>query len=227
MIPRLVPLLAIALLIPLCLPGIAANEDAPRKPSQVMTYHGAGWLERPEREEEERPDEVIAAMELEEGDVVADIGCGTGYFARRIAKVVGDTGKVYGVDIQPEMIEFLKDLCEKEGVENVIPVLSEETDPLLEKGSIDWMILADVYHEFQQPEPMLAKMHEALKDDGKICLLEYRLLGDTAKHIKIDHRMSVKQVLKEWQAANFELVDLQEFLPHQHLFIFQKRPACR
>jgi ubiquinone/menaquinone biosynthesis C-methylase UbiE len=209
----------------LTVPSIA-QEDAfdKREPAQVMSFHGAGWLERASREEEEHSSEVIAFMKLENGDVVADIGCGTGYFGRRIAKEVAPDGKVYGVDIQPEMLEMLKEFCEKEDIDNLEPVLGTETDPKLPKGELDWMILVDVYHEFQQPEPMLAKMREALKPDGRVALLEYRLHGETASHIKLEHRMSVEQVLAEWNAAGFELVDLQEFLPSQHFFIFGKDP---
>jgi predicted methyltransferase len=195
-----------------------------REPAPVMSYHGAEWLERPSRVEEERPDEVIAAMGLKDGDVAVDMGCGTGFFARRMAKAVAPTGKVYGVEIQPEFLEMLKDFCEEEGISNVVPVLGDEDDPKLPKGGIDWILLVDVYHEFQEPEPMLAKMLESLKPDGKIALVEYRLLGDTAEHIKVEHRMSVQQVLSEWNPAGFELIDLQEFLPSQHLFIFQKDP---
>ena len=204
--------------------AFAQDEVPERKPSNVMSYHGAAWLERPERLEEEQPYKVIEAMNLEPGDIVADVGCGTGYFARKIAKEVGPEGKVYGVDIQPEFLKMLEDLCEEEGINNVIPVLGDEDDPKLPKGKIDWIIMADVYHEFQQPEPMLARMLESLAPDGKIALLEYRLEDDSADHIKIDHRMSVKQVLAEWNPAGFELIDLLEFLPHQHFFIFHKRP---
>ncbi len=207
---------------------VALGQETPteetREPAPVMSYHGAEWLERPSRVEEERPDEVIAAMGLKDGDVVVDLGCGTGFFARRMAKAVAPTGKVYAVDIQPEFLEMLKEFCAKEGITNVVPVLGDEDDPKLPKGEIDWIILVDVYHEFQQPEPMLARMRESLKPDGKIALVEYRLLGDTAEHIKVEHRMSVKQVLAEWNPAGFELVDLQEFLPSQHFFIFQKDP---
>ncbi|MBI5095928.1 MAG: class I SAM-dependent methyltransferase [Candidatus Hydrogenedentes bacterium] len=210
--------------------GALAESAAPgqvlgdRKPAEVMTFHGAEWLERPDREKEEKPDDVINAMELKPGDVAVDMGCGTGYFARRMAKKVGPSGKVYGVDIQPEMLDLMKGLCAKEGITNVVPVLGAEDDPKLPKGAVDWMILVDVYHEFQNPKPMLAKMFESLKPTGKIALVEYRGEGDSAKHIKSEHRMSVKQVLSEWNPAGFELVDLQEFLPAQHLFIFQKRP---
>ena len=201
-----------------------ADETGPRVPAPVMTFHGADWLERPEREEEERPDEVIKVMGLKPGDVVADIGCGTGYFSRRMAKAVAPEGKVYGVEIQPEFLEMLKSRCADEKITNVLPVLGEEDDPRLPKESIDWMLLVDVYHEFQKPQPMLAHMRESLKPGGKIALLEYRGEGETARHIKAEHRMTVKQVLAEWNAAGFELVDLQEFLPAQHLFVFQRDP---
>jgi len=201
----------------------AQPED--RAPAPVMSFHGADWLERPERDQEERPDEVIAAMGLKPGDVVADIGCGSGYFARRFAKAVGETGKVYGVEIQQEFLDLMQERCKRDKIGNVVPVLGTETDPLLPEGSCDWIFLADVYHEFQQPKPMLAAMLKALKPGGRVCLVEYRLLGDTAKHILEVHRMSVKQVLAEWQPAGFELVDLLDFLPSQHLFIWKKRES--
>lgn len=190
-----------------------------------MSYRGAAWLERPERDEEERPHEVIERMNLQAGGVVADIGCGTGYYARMIAKEVGNSGKVYGVDVQPEMLEYLKEYCAKEGITNVVPVLGETADPKLPEASCDWMILADVYHEFQNPQSMLEAMGKSLKPDGKIALLEYRLEGDSAAHIKEDHRMSVEQVLAEWEPAGLELIERYEFLPSQHFFIFRKAPV--
>lgn len=204
-----------------------AQEAPARKPAPVMTFHGADWLERPERDLEERPAEVIAAMGLKPGDVVADIGSGTGYFARRFARAVGEAGMVYAVEIQPEFIEMMKERNAHEKITNIVPVLGNEKDPLLPEGSCDWIFLADVYHEFQYPQEMLAAMKKALKPEGKICLVEYRLLGETAQHIKEEHRMSVKQVLSEWQPAGYELLDLLDFLPSQHLFIWHRRPGCK
>lgn len=206
--------------------AFAQETAAPEKrtPAAVMSFHGAAWLERPGRDEEERPYEVLEYMKLENGDVVADIGCGTGYFGRKIAKAVAPDGKVYGVDIQPEFIEMIKEFCEKEGITNVVPILGDDDNPKLPEGELDWIIMADVYHEFQKPQAMLDEMRKALKSDGRVALLEYRLNGETASHIKLEHRMSVAQVLSEWNPAGFELVDLQEFLPSQHLFIFGKDP---
>lgn len=202
-----------------------AQETKPqsdRTPAPVMSFRGAPWLERSSRDQEEQPYRVLEAMQLKPGDVVADIGCGTGYYARKMARLVAPEGKVYGVDIQPEMLDMMMEFCDKEKIGNVIPVLGDTDDPHLPKERIDWMILADVYHEFQAPEIMLARMRESLKPGGKIALLEYRLKGTTAAHIKTEHRMSVEQVMSEWTPAGFELVDLHEYLPSQHLFIFQK-----
>ncbi len=212
-------------LVSFSLSSRAENEAHPatnRIPAHVMSYRGANWLERDERYLLEQPDRVIATMRLKPGDVVADIGSGSGYFTRRLAKAVLPTGTVYGVDIQPEMNAILAENCKKEGIANVEIILSEEADPKLPADSVDWMLLVDVYHEFQQPIPMLAKMREALKPGGKVALLEYRLHGDTGAHIKKDHRMSVEQVLAEWEPAGFRLVKRHEFLPTQHMFIFEK-----
>ncbi len=112
-----------------------------RVPAPFMTYHGADWLERPERVAEEMPDEMLAAMGLEDGDVVADIGAGSGFHTRRMARVVAPSGTVYAVDIQPEMLEILQGYVEEEGVTGIVPVLSEFDDPRLPEGEIDWILL--------------------------------------------------------------------------------------
>ncbi|MCH8811469.1 MAG: methyltransferase domain-containing protein, partial [Gemmatimonadetes bacterium] len=169
--------------------------DLPQRiPAPFMSYQGAGWLERPERVAEEMPDAMVAIMGLEDGDVVADIGAGSGFFTRRMARLVAPTGTVYAVDIQPEMLEILQGYVEEEGVTGVVPVLSEFDDPKLPEGEIDWILLVDVYHEFGNHEAMLTKMREALKSDGRVALLEYRVEDGTGDHIKGDHRMSVRQV---------------------------------
>lgn len=220
---------ALALLAPLLLleAGAAVAQELSlelpeRVPAPVMSYRGADWLERPEREREELPQEVLDVMGLEDGDMVADLGAGSGYYTRRMAPLVGPTGRVYAVDIQPEMLEILRDNIEDEGITNVVTVLGEADDPRLPEGEIDWIFLADVYHEFSDPETMLARMRDALGPGGRVALLEYRVEDGTGDHILADHRMSVRQVLSEWLPAGFELVELHEFLPGQHLFIFQE-----
>lgn len=196
----------------------------PRQPANVMPFHGAAWLEREGRVEEERPDEVLQAMDLAPGMQVAEVGAGTGFFARRIGPAVAPGGKVYAVDIQAEMLDLLREYAARDGVDNVVPVLGTETDPKLPRGAIDRMLLVDVYHEFQQPAPMLERMRESLAPGGRVVLVEYRAEDDSAAHIKADHRMTADQVLAEWLPAGFELVERRETLPSQHLFVFRVRP---
>src|SRR5687767_4364187 len=145
-------MLAIALLVASC----AARNPEPvapgqRPPAPVMSTAGVGWLERSEREEEERPDLVLAAMELEPGDVIADVGAGSGYFTRRLARAVGETGRVYANDVQQDMLDILQANIAREELTNVIPVLGTASDPKLPQGSLDWVLLVDVYHEMQEP----------------------------------------------------------------------------
>jgi predicted methyltransferase len=215
--------LATSLLAVLLLPGLLAA-DGTRRPAPVMGWQGAGWLEREDRDREQRPDEVIRTMGLRDGDVVADVGAGTGYFTRRLAWAVAPRGRVYAVEIQPEMIALLKQGVEKAGLTNVVPVLGTAEDPRLPPAALDWILLVDVYHELQQPKAVLAKMREALKPTGRVALVEYRLEGPTALHIRKEHRMSPKQVLAEWEPAGFRLAARHEFLPTQHFFVFEKAP---
>ena len=215
----LTALLVLAALVP-----ALAGADSPRRPAPVMGWQGAAWLERADRDEEQRPDEVIRKMGLRDGQVVADLGAGSGYFTRRMAQAVAPTGRVYAVDVQPEMIALLKDNLEKAGLTNVVPVLGTADDPKLPRESLDWILLVDVYHELQQPKAVLARVREALKPTGRVALVEYRLEGLTALHIREEHRMSPKQVLAEWEPAGFRLVKRHEFLPTQHFFVFEKAP---
>ena len=215
--PALGPWIA---LLALCLvSGVSAGE---RRPTPVMGVQGAPWLEREGREKEQRPDEIIRTMGLADGQVVADLGCGTGWFSRRLARAVAPRGRVYAVDIQPEMLRLMQGYLDQEGITNVVPILGDVDDPKLGPGSLDWILLVDVYHELQQPKAMLARIRESLKPEGRVALVEYRAEGDTAAHIRPEHRMSVDQILEEWTPAGFRLVARREDLPTQHLLIFDK-----
>jgi ubiquinone/menaquinone biosynthesis C-methylase UbiE len=199
-------------------------EAPPRTPAQVLGYEGgAEWLEREGRAELEKPEIVLKSMHLKNGDVVADLGAGTGFYTRRLARAVAPKGKVWANDIQPEMLERLKELAAQEGISNIVNVVGTETDPKLPAHTFDWILLVDVYHEFQQPAPMLARIREALKPNGRVALVEYRAEDDSAAQIHPDHKMTVEQVLAEWVPAGFVHVETIEELPSQHLFVFAAR----
>jgi SAM-dependent methyltransferase len=193
-----------------------------REIAHVMGHPGAGWLERPEREEEEKPGLVLQAIKLQRGDWVADIGAGTGYFSWRMAKEVGSEGKVYAVDVQPEMLEILREKMKERSVTNVVPVLGSMTDPRLPPGSVDLVIMVDVYHEFSHPYEMMEAICRALKPKGRVVFVEYRA-EDPGVPIKAIHKMREEQVKKEAELHPLDWVETNRVLPRQHILIFQKR----
>ncbi len=195
-----------------------------RNIADVMGFGGAPWLERSEREEEEAPEKALDAIGIQPGMVIADVGCGTGYFTRRMAKRTGASGKVYGVDIQPRMIAALRANLEKSGITNVEPVLGEPDDPKLPTGALDLILMVDVYHEFANPQVMLRKMREALKPAGRMVLLEYRK-EDPKVPIRLEHKMTVEEAKAEIEAEGFRLEKVISTLPRQHILVFT--PAKR
>lgn len=191
-----------------------------REIAQVMGHLGASWLERPEREREERTDLLLRALNLKPTDVVADIGAGTGFFTFLMAPKLPQ-GKVLAVDIQPEMIEYLNEGKAKRKVTNVQPILGTESDPKLSANSIDMAILIDAYHEFSYPREMVDHMASALKPGGRIVLVEYRA-EDPNVPIKELHKLSVTQATKEMKAAGLKLLKNDDRLPQQHIMFFGK-----
>ena len=192
-----------------------------REIAHVMGHLGAGWLERPSRELEEKPQTLIRSLKLKAGDNVADIGVGTGYFARRIARVIGPKGTVYGVDIQPEMLELLAKNLGKLGIKNVKGVLGTIKNPNLPANSIDLALMVDVYHEFSHPHEMLQNLCHALKPGGRIAFVEYRM-EDPNVPIKLLHKMSQLQVMIEATPHPLEWVETISVLPRQHVIVFKK-----
>jgi precorrin-6B methylase 2 len=196
-----------------------------RQIAHVMGYQAAGWLERPEREKEEEPTKLLAALDLKPGLVVADVGAGSGYHAFRIAPRVGPAGKVLAVDVQPQMLKLIEARAKKEQVANVVPVKGTDTDPNLDPGSVDLAILVDVYHEFSHPYEMGAKLAAALKPGGRLVFVEFRL-EDPAVPIKRVHKMSERQVIREMgEFPELEHTKTVGTLPWQHVIVFTKKAA--
>ena len=193
-----------------------------REIAQVMGHQAADWLERPEREEEERPGLVLDAIKLKPGDAAADIGAGTGYFSWRMAKSVGKQGKIYAVDIQQEMLDLLVKKMTERGVTNVIPALGTIEDARLPAKSIDLAIMVDVYHEFSNPFEMMQSICRALKSGGRVVFVEYRA-EDPEVPIKRVHKMSEAQVRKEMGGMPLEWVETVKTLPRQHVIIFRRK----
>ena len=186
----------------------------------VMGVGGAGWLERPEREDEEAPSKALDALELKPGMVVADIGAGSGYYSSRIARRVGPTGRVYATDIQQGMIDILDRRITAEGLTNVTTVLGGMDDPRLPPASIDLAIMVDVYHELQQPQLFLQRLKATFKPNGRLVLLEFRKEDPKVPILEV-HKMSVAEVKQEMEAEGFVLDKVIDVLPWQHIIVLR------
>lgn len=192
-----------------------------REIAHFMSHQGADWLERPEREEEEHTGKLMALLGIRRGDVIADIGAGTGYFSRRLATNTGPTGRVFAVEIQQEMLDLLTNQTARAGITNVIPVLGTITDPRLPERSVDIAILVDVYHEFDHPWEMMQVISRALKPGGRVVFVEFRG-EDPAVPIKPLHKMTEAQLKKEMAAQPLEWAETIRTLPRQHVVVFKK-----
>jgi FkbM family methyltransferase len=192
-----------------------------REIAYVMGHEGARWLDRPTREKEERTDLLLQNLPIKTGDKVADIGAGTGYFSLPMARMVGDEGTVYAVDIQPEMLAIIEDRASTQGITNIERVLATEKSPALAANSINLALFVDMYHEFEWPQEVMSAVYASMVSGGKVVLVEYRA-EDPEVQIKKLHKMTEQQVRKEMEAAGWVFISNEKFLPQQHFLLFEK-----
>ena len=211
----------LTLIAPLAAQDPGRHPVSGRPYAAVMGVGGAPWLERAERENEERPRLAVRLLRLQPGMKVADIGAGSGYYAELLSRAVGPTGRVYAVDIQPGMIRLIEERVRRQSLTNVSPVLGSVADPKLPSGAIDLALLVDVYHEFANPQIMLRQIRSALRPDGRLVLLEFRK-EDPAIPIRAEHKMSVEEARIEIEPEGYRLDAVIEDLPWQHILIFRK-----
>lgn len=196
-----------------------------REIAGVMGWQAAGWLERPERMREERPDLLLAELKLKPGMVVADIGAGSGYHSRRMAEIVGGgvaPGTVYAVDVQPEMVQMLAKLSREPRYTTIKPVLSTVDNVKLPASSVDLAIMVDVYHELEYPLEVMRSLVTALKPGGRVVFVEYRA-EDRDVPIKELHKMSERQIRREAEVHPLTWERTANVLPWQHIVIFRKK----
>jgi SAM-dependent methyltransferase len=192
-----------------------------RRIADVMTFHGADWLVRPEREREEQPEAMLDALKIPPGATVADVGAGVGYTSLKLARRVGPSGTVYATDLQPEMLRMLVANARDVGAKNIKPIRCTARDPKLPEGQLDLILMVDVYHECSDPEATLQGLRKALKPGGRLVLVEFRG-EDPSVPIKPEHKMTVPQVRRELEPQGFTFKESLEFLPWQHIIIFEK-----
>ena len=193
-----------------------------REIAHVMGFQGAGWLERPTREKEEKVSKLMPSLDIKPEQVVADFGAGSGFHTMKLAKLVGPKGKVYAVDIQPEMLDLIGKRTKKDNVENVVLVHCTEKDPKLPAGAIDMILMVDVYHELSYPYEVMGELVKALKPGGRLIFVEYRLEDEKVPILTV-HRMSIAQVKKEMEPfKDMKHQKTLNHLPWQHVIIFEK-----
>jgi ubiquinone/menaquinone biosynthesis C-methylase UbiE len=193
-----------------------------RELAAPMSYRGADWLDRPNRDEVQKPEHVLDVLGAHEGQTVADVGCGSGYFTVHLAKRVGPRGRVYATDLQPEMLKLLAEKLAASKITNVTSVLATEDDAKLPPGSLDLVLLVDVYHEVPKPPVTLAQIRRSLAPGGHLALVEYRA-EDPQVAIKPEHKMTLAQVKRELGANGFAFLASDESLPEQRVVTFAPR----
>jgi len=201
----------------------AATHFKGREIAQTMHYTGAPWLVRESRQREEDCRLLIEALAIKPGATICDLGCGNGFYTLELARRVGPKGRVYAVDIQPEMLRMLAERAADERLFNIRPVLGTVVDPRVPAGAIDLMLCVDVYHEFSHPEPMLARIRESLAEGGQLVLAEFRG-EDPAVPIKPLHKMTKAQIRAELEPAGFRIAREFDRLPWQHLVFLEAGP---
>jgi len=181
------------------------------------------FFNRPERNDEERSDAIVDALEIPEGAAIADIGAGTGYFTWRLAKKVGPAGKIFAVDVQQKMLDLTAEAVKERGFANVSYVLGTGTSPRLPDRSVDLVFIAYSYHEFSEPEAMMAAIKQALKPGGRVFVLEFAKESRSAP-ASATHKMSLEEIRSEIEPLGFELDQMLDFLPMQHGLVYKVSP---
>lgn len=191
----------------------------------TMGVQGAEWLDRPERESEEAPSRAVRALQIQRGMTIADVGAGSGYYTVLLSRAVGREGRVVATDVQPGMLDLIRRKLASERLENVTLVQGAVDDPRLPPATFDRILLVDVYHELAAPQPFVRKLREALKPDGRLVLIEFRL-EDPQVPIREVHKMSVAQVRQELDADGFDIDRVIDALPWQHIIVLKARPQA-
>ncbi|HET9468939.1 MAG TPA: class I SAM-dependent methyltransferase [Vicinamibacterales bacterium] len=197
----------------------ALDKDTVIEREIAPATENAPFFDRPDRDKEERPDLLIGALHIRPGAIVADIGSGTGYFTWRLAQQVGPQGKVYAVDLQESMLDLTKAAVDAHKLTNVEYVRATERSPRLPDRSIDLAFVAYAYHEFGDPEAMMASIRRALKPGGRVVILEYAKESRIAPASPL-HKMSFEEIRREIEPMGFAIDQLLDFLPVQHGVVF-------
>jgi ubiquinone/menaquinone biosynthesis C-methylase UbiE len=218
---------AVLLALAAALAPASLRAQATATPHEMRHRHGdpaayAASLDDPARDAYQKPDEVVKALGLRPGEVVADVGAGTGYFAARFARAVGEAGRVYAVDVSPDMVRRLNRRLRDAGLRNVFSVLAEPDDPLLPDASVDRVVIVNTWHHIEAQPRYLGLLKRALRPGGQVVHIDYHardLPVGPPTGMKIPREVVVRQM----EAAGFRLAAEHSFLPYQYFLVFEVR----
>ncbi len=221
-------LLLSALILTSCTFSRADGEPPEHEAGRATTHHSFEDVEHwtsvfdsPEREKWQMPVRVVEALRIKRGQTVADLGAGTGYFVPRLADAVGESGTLYAVEVEPNLITHLRERAEKENLPQVVPVLASKDAPRLPRGRVDLVLIVDTFHHLDYRQGYLAKLAQVLTPRGRIAVIDW-MKKPLPEGPKPDHKLTRSQVVEEVTAAGYELVDSPDFLPYQYFLIFRK-----
>jgi arsenite methyltransferase len=213
--------LSILTMLPVSAMASAQQKSMPPPTQDRPLQNRIETMERAQRDEWQKPDEVVKALRLKPGDVVADVGAGSGYFTRRIAKVVAPDGKVYAVDVAADILGYLKERADREGVRNVVTIVSQPADPMLPANSVDFIFFCDTTHHIDQRVAFYRKLAPAVKAHGRMAIIDYPPDSPRAPH-KPEQLVPRSQVISEAEQAGFKFVNDFPFLPYHYFLMFEK-----
>jgi len=193
-------------------------------PADLQEY--IAKMEAPDREEWQKPAQVLQALALKPGHVACDVGSGPGYFALRLARAVGEGGLVYAVDVEPRILGVLRDRIEKNGARNVVPVLSLPGDPLLPRAACDLILIVDTFHHFPDPVAYLRRLTGSLREGGQLVNVDFHK-RDLPVGPGLDHKVSREEFLAKARAAGLVLKSEHSFLPYQYFLVLEVQPPVR
>lgn len=204
--------------------SVHAQDASKRDQHQMHELHNdpksyIGALEDPKRDAYQKPHEVLTALNIKPGEVIADIGAGSGYFALRLAHFVGDKGKVYAVDVSPDMVRHLNRRIRETKASNVVTILADNDDPLLADRSVNRFFICDVWHHIENPTKYLSLMKKMLKPSGEIVMIDFH-----KKELPVGPPMQMKiareDLIKQMETNGFKMTKEHTFLPYQYFLVF-------
>jgi SAM-dependent methyltransferase len=204
--------------------SLPAQDAATRAQHEMHRLHEdskayIAMLEDPGRDAYQKPNEVIQALDLKEGEAIADIGAGSGYFAVRLARQVGEGGRVYAVDVSPDMVLHMNRRLRDAGVRNVQTLLAAPDDPLLPDASVDRFFICDTWHHIDDQAKYLALMKRMLRPGGQVVMIDYQK-KPTPAGPPMEMRIAREDLVRQMESSGFRTLREHTFLPYQYFLVF-------